>query len=472
MVDTDGGLVKALSGWHVFIAGVGLVVAASTLVSDFVGWFSIGSAFVMALLIAFVINLLLGLSVAELSTTYPKAGALYDYGAAALPGTGALATIAGIFLAFSFYGMFAFAGPGETVAGALGFQALFNGSGSIWPWIIVMTLLAVTPNLLGIKFLLRFELLLIIGMLGLRWIFGLAGFFGLGDTGGWSASNWDAGIGMFEWGLVMSGGVALAFWSFVGIEFVAPLAEETKNPTKAMPRGIIWALVAIIGTSLLMGLGVGGTQPTSAWAEVAFSEVGCGGDCAQLAVGEAMFGNTGRWLMALATFLATLASMSVVYAAMPRILYGVSRNGHFFGPLSRYFRRLHPKYRTPWIAIIVTGVLYTVAAIAFQNVVELIFSAAYAWLVIYVFYHLLVIGSRFFNPDVGRPFKLPLVFPTAGVVLTIVAIYYAFEGVHDFFGIRAFWIFAGAAVASVISYALRSASGIESRLHDEISQAL
>lgn len=470
MVDNDRGLVKALGGWHVFIAGVGLVVAASTLVSDFVGWFSLGTAFVMALLIAFAINMLLGLSVAELSTTYPKAGALYDYGAAALPGTGALATIAGVFLAFSFYGMFAFAGPGETVAGALGFQGLFDATGDVWPWVVAMTILAVVPNLLGIELLIRFELILIVGMLGIRWLFGLAGFFGIGDTGGWSASNWDAGVGMFDWSLVMSGGVALAFWTFVGIEFVAPLAEETKDPTKAMPQGIIWALVVIVGTSLLMGLGVGGAQPISTWAESAFGAAGCEGSCAQLAVGEAMFGSTGRWLMALATFLATLASMSVVYAAMPRVIYGVSRNGHFFGPLSRFFSRLHPKYRTPWTAIIVTAVLYTVAAIAFQDVIDLIFTAAYAWLVIYVFYHLLVIGSRFSNPDVTRPFKLPIWVPMIGLVLTVVGIYYAFKGAHGLYGVRSIWIFAGALVAAVISYLLRGSSGMESHLHDEIHQ--
>jgi len=466
--ERDQGLVKALGGFDVFVAGIGLVVAATTLVSDFVGWFSIGSAFVMALIIAFVINLRLGLSVAELSTTYPRAGALYDYGAAAVPGTGALAAITGIFLAFSFYGMFAFAGPGETVAGAFGFQGLFNGTGDIWPWIIAMTILAVIPNLLGIEVLAKFELILIIGMLGLRWLFGLAGFFGLSNTGGWSPSNWDAGIGMFELGLVMSGGVALAFWSFVGIEFVAPLAEETRDPTRAMPRGIVWALVVILGTSLLMGIGVGGTQATSEWAATALGEAGCDGNCAQLAVGDAMFGTGGRWAMALATFLATLASMSVVYAAMPRVLYGVARNGHFFGPLSKVFSKLHPRYRTPWNAIILTAVLYTAAAIAFQDVIDLIFSAAYAWLVIYVFYHLLVLGSRYFTRDVERPFKLPLWVPVIGVVLTIVGIYYAFAEVHGYFGGRAFWIFVGALVAAVISYALRGSSGVESHLDEDI----
>lgn len=468
--ERDVGLVKALTTRDIVVAGVGLVVAATTLVSDFNGWFSIGSAFWWALVLAFLINLFLGLSVAELATTYPKAGAIYDYGAASVPGTGALAAVTGIFLAFVFYAMFAFAGPGETVAGALGLQGLFNATGDVWPWIVIMTILAVIPNLLGIEVLAKVELWLIVGMLGIRWLFGLAGFAGLGDTGPWSAGNWDAGIGIFDWSVMLAGGLALAFWSFVGIEFVAPLAEETRNPTRSLPRGIVIGLLVILFTSLLMGFGVGGTLPTSQWAEIALGDLGCSGDCAQLAVGQTMFGGGGKAAMALASFLATLASMTIVYAAMPRVLYGIARNGHFFGPLSRVFGHVHPRFRTPWVAIIVTAVLYAGAAIAFQNVIELIFSAAYAWLVLYVLYHVMVITSRFANADVDRPFKLPLLVPVIGVVGTIVAIYYAFAGVHGLFGVRAIWIFVGSLVAAFVAYALRGTSGMEEHLAEEIHQ--
>lgn len=471
-IERDIGLVKVLTTKDIVVTGVGLVVAATTLVSDFNGWFTLGSAFWWALVLAFLINLFLGLSVAELSTTYPKAGAIYDYGAASVPGAGALAAVTGIFLAFTFYAMFGFAGPGETVAGSYGLQGLFNASGSVIPWIIVMTILAVIPNLLGIEILAKVELWLIAGMLGIRWFFGLAGFFGLGNTGPWSAANWNAGIGIFDWSVVLAGGLALAFWSFVGIEFVAPLAEETKNPTRALPRGIIIGLGIILFTSLLMGLGVGGTLPITEWSNIIGGDLGCNGGCAQLAVGQTMFGGGGKWVMSLATFLATIASMTVVYAAMPRVLYGVARNGHFFGPLSRPFASVHPRYRTPWVAIIVTAVVYTAAAIAFQNVIELILSAAYAWLVLYVIYHVMVITSRYFNPDVERPFKLPLVVPIIGVAGTIVAIYYAFLGVHGIFGVRAIWIFLGSLVAAVIAYVLRGSSGMEEHLAEEIHEGV
>src|SRR5688572_26270892 len=169
------GLEKTLGTWSVFVAGVGLVVAASTLVSDFVGYFTVGLAFLVALLIAFLINLLLGLSCAELSTTYPRAGALYEYGSRAIPWRGA-SVVTGLFLAFAFYGMFGFVGALEISAGSFGLQALFGATGSLAPWIIAMTVLATLPNLVHVRTMAIIEAAVLVGMLTTRWFFGLAGW--------------------------------------------------------------------------------------------------------------------------------------------------------------------------------------------------------------------------------------------------------------------------------------------------------
>lgn len=463
---TDQGLIKALSTRDVFMAGVGLVVASSTLVSDFEGWIGIGTAFAMALLMAFVINLLLGLSAAELAVTYPKAGALYDYGAAAFGGKGAKAAITGIFLGFSFYAMFGFVGALETNAGAFGLRALFVSDDlsimdeSLLPWIIGMTILAVIPNLLGIQILARVELLVVVVMLAIRWIFGLFGYFGAGNTGGWSAGNWDAGLSMWDWfgsDGVIAAGLIIAIWSFIGIEFVGPLAEETKDPGRMIPKGIVWGLVAILATSLFMGFGVLGTDPTGTW-QAGLDASGCAGNCTQLFVGREFWGDGGRLLMAVASVLATFASMTIVYAGMPRILYGISRNGHFFGPLSRIFSYLHPRYRTPWTAIIVTAIIYVIVGNYASSVVDLIFAGAYVWLILYVVYHLLVIISRMNDPDADRPFRLPLIVPIIGALATIYGIYQAFAGAHEIFLPMAIWILVGSLVAAVISYALKGAA--------------
>jgi amino acid transporter len=459
-VHPETGLEKTLGTWSVFVAGVGLVVAASTLVSDFVGYFTIGLAFLVALVIAFVINLLLGLSCAELSTTYPRAGALYEYGSRAFPSRGA-SVVVGLFLAFAFYLMFGLVGALEIAAGSFGLQALFGATGALAPWIIAMTILATLPNLVHVRTMAIIEAAVLVGMLAIRWFFGLAGWAGFSNTGPWSAGNWVGEVGVFEWSAI-AGALALAYWSFVGIEFVAPLAEETRNPRRNLPAGIVLGLLAILATSVFMGTGVGGTRPIAEWTESATGPAGCDGSCPQLVVGEAMFGGWGRGLMALGTAAATYTSMVIVLAAMPRILYGIARDGHFFGPLSRAFAWLHPRFRTPWVAIVVTAVLYCVIAIFFNDVVALIYAGSYAWVIIYICWHLLVIVSRFTNPDVDRPFRLPLVVPIIGAVGTIFALYYAFQGQHGTYGILSLLIFAGALVAALVSYALargRTAAG-------------
>ncbi len=466
-IEQSESLVKALGTWDIFAAGVGLVVAASTLVSDFQGWFLGGRTFALALVASAVLNLLLGLSAAELSTTYPKAGALYDYGAAATPGGQAGKTIVGVFLGFLFYVMFAFAGGGETTAGAFGAQGLFN-AGSVSMWIVILTILAVVPNLIGIEALARLELTLLVGMLGIRWFFGAAAFGGFSDLGSWSWSAVPAAIpdfGGYAGLLALTGG--FAFWSFVGIEFVAPLAEETKDPTRSIPRGIVYGIFAILATSLFMGLGVSGINAD--W----ISQVS--EDAPQLDVGIAMFGSSGRVLMALASVLATFASMTIVYAAMPRIIYGIARNGHFFGPLSRVFGHIHPRYRTPWVATIVTAVVYTWVAIAYGGVIEQIFTAAYTWILLYAVYHVLVIVSRFTNSSVDRPFKLPLVVPALGLAMTLYVWWNAFLPVsdgHAFFGRRALWMVGGSFVGAVLCWLLRSSSGVVDHLSEEVEQKI
>ena len=80
---------------------------------------------------------------------------------------------------------------------------------------------------------------LLVAMLGIRWLFGLAGFLGVGDQGSWSADNLDTGgAGLWDWfgdGGLLASGLVLTFWTFVGIEFACSLTEEVKDPRRAMP---------------------------------------------------------------------------------------------------------------------------------------------------------------------------------------------------------------------------------------------
>ncbi|WP_375475709.1 hypothetical protein [uncultured Nostoc sp.] len=72
--DRTYGLLKSLNSWDIFIAGVAVVVAASTLISDITGYFTFGIGFAIAIALAFIVNLFLGMSAADLSVAYPRWG--------------------------------------------------------------------------------------------------------------------------------------------------------------------------------------------------------------------------------------------------------------------------------------------------------------------------------------------------------------------------------------------------------------
>jgi amino acid transporter len=455
------GLIKALGTRDVFVAGVALVVASTTLVSDFVGYFTLGASFVMAIVIAFVINLFLGLSASELSVWSPRAGAIYDYGRDVVGGQ--LGKFVGLFLGLTFVGMFVLVGPSEASAGGFGLQALFNANGGLNWFILIMAVAALIPNLIGIRIAAWVNIVLLIGMLSIRWIFGLAGFLGIGDQGSWSSDNLNTGgPGAWDWfgstGL-LAAGMVLAFWTFVGIEFVCSLTEEVKEPRKSMPRGIIIGLLVILATSWLMGLGVAGTTPASGgtWAEVAVAgDAGCGGSCPQLAVGDEFFGGFGRGLMALASVFATLGSLVVAFAAIPRILFGIARNGQFFGPqLSRTFAFVHRSWRTPVVAIVFFAAASTVLSLFSADVVDWIFSGAYVWILIYVAFNVLDFINRVLRPSADHLFpRWYTPVPAIGAVATVVALHYAYAGVHDEYLWRALIVLGVAAVATLIAFLL------------------
>lgn len=427
---------RKIGAWHVAVAGVALVVASSTLVSEFTGFFSLGLAFIPALAAGFAINLLLGISAARLSVAYPRAGALYDYARAVIGGP--LGRFAGVVFGLTMVGMFAFAASGETAAGAFGFKALLDSDLPTGWFVVFLTILAVIPNIFGIKTTAWISAGLLFLMLGIRWFFGLAGFFGWANTGAWSLSNLSSGAefdGWFGAAGILTAGLALAFWSFVGIEFACSLAEEVRAPRKSMPRGILIGLVGVFITTVVMGLGVTGAEPLSVWRDVASSSSGYGGDAPQLAVGSLMFGRIGYLLMALASVAATLGTLTVAYAAMPRILYGVARDGRFFGPLSTVFGRLHPKTGTPVNAILLCAALYVIPSLYSSSVIDWLYTAAYCWTALYgVFHTLALIDAWRRRRDSSSRWFIPT--GLLGLVATVFGLYAAFAGSHAEYGGR------------------------------------
>lgn len=450
----SSGLKKSIGTWEAVVASVALVVAASTLVSDFTGYFTFGIGFAAAVLIGFGINLLLGLSAANLGTAYPRAGALYDYAQQIFAGNTGKAL--GIFFGLIIFSMCTFAVSGESVAGAVSLQAILDSEMNIRYYVLALSLLALIPNLFGIKSTAWFSAALLILMLGIRWVFGISGFLGISQTGQWTWEHLTTGVDFSNWlgnGGIITTGLALAIWGFLGIEAANSLAEEMHNPRKSLPRGIVLGLLLILLTSLVMGVGVTGTAPLETWQAAMNSRMGGFGESPQMAVGELMFGNAGRIWMGIASVSATLGSLVVLFAVMSRIIYSIARDGRFFGPMSRPIGNIHPRTGTPVNATLLTFVVNLLPAFYSSEVIEWVFTAAYLWIILFIVFHGLVIAHHLLHPSKAMAFggKLSTVLAAAGILFTLAGLYIAFAGSHLHFGWRVLLVMAIAGFATFIA---------------------
>ncbi len=202
-------------------------------------------------------------------------------------------------------------------------------------------------------------------------------------------------------GGVMSG-AAIVFFAFIGFDAVSTTAEETKNPQRDMPIGIIASLIICTVLYVLMAGIITGMRKYTIYL----------GDPAAVATAFA----DRPWATALisAGALAGITSVLLVFQlAQPRIFMVMARDGL----LPQYFAKIHPRFRTPHIPTIWTGVAVGGVAM-FTDIGSLADLTNIGTLFAFVLVCLGVIVLRRTNRERPRPFRVPFVpvFPLLGVV--------------------------------------------------------
>jgi APA family basic amino acid/polyamine antiporter len=202
-------------------------------------------------------------------------------------------------------------------------------------------------------------------------------------------------------GGVMSG-AAIVFFAFIGFDAVSTTAEETRNPQRDLPIGMIASLVICTVLYVLMAAVLTGIKKYTVYL----------GDSAAVATAFA----SKPWAQALvsAGALAGLSSVLLVFQlGQPRIFMAMGRDGL----LPQYFSRLHKRYRTPhittiWTGIVVGGVamLIDIGSLADLTNIGTLFA--------FVLVCCGVIVLRWKDPTRPRPFRVPFVpiFPIVGVL--------------------------------------------------------
>jgi APA family basic amino acid/polyamine antiporter len=203
---------------------------------------------------------------------------------------------------------------------------------------------------------------------------------------------------------VMSG-AAIVFFAFIGFDAVSTTAEETRRPQRDMPIGIIASLIICTVLYVLMSTVLTGMKKYTVYA----------GDAAAVATA---FGGT-RWAQALvsAGALAGMTSVLLVFQlGQPRIFMAMARDGL----LPAYFARIHPRYRTPHVTTIWTGIVVGLVAMV-TNIGDLADLTNIGTLFAFILVCLGVIILRRTDAARPRPFRVPLVpwFPILGVIFCI-----------------------------------------------------
>jgi APA family basic amino acid/polyamine antiporter len=200
--------------------------------------------------------------------------------------------------------------------------------------------------------------------------------------------------GEFGWSGVFTG-AAIVFFAYIGFDAVSTAAQEAKNPQKDMPIGIIGSLlICTILYILVSGIATG---------IMSYKELNVP-DPIAVAADRAGLG----WMSTLIK-LGAIAGLSSVILVMllgqSRVFYSMSRDGL----LPQFVNKVHPRFQTPYITSIVTGigVAFFAAILPIRDAASLV---SIGTLLAFVIVSIGILVLRIREPDLPRVFRTPLVW--------------------------------------------------------------
>jgi APA family basic amino acid/polyamine antiporter len=201
---------------------------------------------------------------------------------------------------------------------------------------------------------------------------------------------------------------AVVFFAYIGFDAVSTTAEEAKNPSRDLPIGIIASLIICTALYLAVAAVLSGIIPVVQYRTDA--------QFLNAPVGYALAVINQDWAAGLVSAGAVAGITSVLLVMLmsqPRIFFSMSRDQLLPAGVSK----VHPKYRTPYITTIITGVIVAIVA-GFTPIQVLGEMTSIGTLFAFVVVCAAVLILRAKRPDARRPFRVPFgpVFPILGVL--------------------------------------------------------
>ncbi|MEM4335658.1 MAG: amino acid permease [Candidatus Anstonellales archaeon] len=388
-------LKRALGLLEITLCGVGIILGAGiyALVGKAAGM--AGNGVWISFIIAAIVAGLSGLSYAELSSIFPKAGAEYEYTKSAF----------GKKIAFLVGWMIIVSGIVGASTVALGFSGYFN---AIFGTPITLTAIGIVALV---------SIIMLYGVKESAW-FAMVGT--LFEAGGLlivigTAIPYLGGIDYFEmpsssWGGIFAA-AALVFFAYIGFEEMTRMAEEVKNPERNVPLGLILAIA--ITTILYILVAVSAISVVEP--EKLASSNSPLADVVSKTIGESAF-----FYFSVIALFATGNTVLLILLAASRIMYGMARAGS----LPKILAYIHPSRQTPWTAILAAGIITCI--FFFVGGIETIANITnFSVFITFIMINASLIKLRHDKPKIKRPFMVPInigwfpVLPAIAIITTL-----------------------------------------------------
>ena len=351
------------------------------------------------------------LAFSELSAMLPGGGMISDYTSPALGRFwGTLAVLGTYVLLAAADGSTQMAMSGYSLQDVTGIPAIITS--------LVFLVLCLFINLFDVGVYGKFAGALPIGMMIAYMVLAICGALGVGESMGIATPVGSTFLPSTGWAGVF-GAVGSSIWWYIGFENCCPMAEETKEPYKVIPKALFAALITIYLIDIVFS-----------YAALKYTDINVllTSGVSHIDGSRAMMGTIGAVVMSTITILASVTTANSQLAALPRMFYGLARQGQ----LPKAFGYVHPKYRVPIYGTITCFLLMFVCTIyicAQGGTAEImnmfINIVCVAWLGCYILAMVDVLVLRKRYPDFPRLFKVPApkVTFTIGIIGSIYAIY-------------------------------------------------
>jgi APA family basic amino acid/polyamine antiporter len=215
-------------------------------------------------------------------------------------------------------------------------------------------------------------------------------------------------------------GAAVVFFAYIGFDAVSTVAEETRNPGRNLPIGIIASLIVCTVFYVVVAAVFTGILPYKELVSRLATE-----QAEPLTMALDHVAPNQNWatgIVALGSVIAHTAVLLVFQLGQPRIFFSMARDGL----LPQTFARVHPRFRTPHVTTIVTGVLVGGFA-GVASIDEMVDLTNIGTLFAFVLVCIGIPILRYTDPNRPRPFKVPFgpwILPLLGVASCLFLMFY------------------------------------------------